>query len=72
MAIRLSGRWPGASRNRSGPPEEAERFRGYWRTWGDHLPLEIVVSPYRADSPLRERIESAVLNLLLSSQKTAR
>jgi hypothetical protein len=28
--------------------EEAERFRGYWRTWGDHLPLEIVQSPYRA------------------------
>jgi hypothetical protein len=28
--------------------EEAARFRGYWRTWGDHLPLEIVQSPYRA------------------------
>ncbi|HEV2981390.1 MAG TPA: APC family permease [Solirubrobacteraceae bacterium] len=27
---------------------EAERFRGYWRTWGDHLPLEVVVSPHRA------------------------
>jgi amino acid transporter len=26
---------------------EAERFRGYWHTWGDHLPLEVVVSPYR-------------------------
>ncbi|GGZ38278.1 amino acid permease [Streptomyces inusitatus] len=28
--------------------EEARRFRDYWTLWGDHLPLEIVVSPYRA------------------------
>ncbi|MEV7776952.1 APC family permease [Kitasatospora sp. NPDC088351] len=28
--------------------EEAERFRGYWRLWGDHLPLEVMLSPYRA------------------------
>ena len=28
--------------------DEAERFRGYWTTWGDHLPLEILESPYRA------------------------
>jgi amino acid transporter len=28
--------------------EESERFSGYWREWGDHLPLEILVSPYRA------------------------
>jgi hypothetical protein len=28
--------------------EEAERFREYWLTWGDHLPLEVVESPYRA------------------------
>jgi amino acid transporter len=28
--------------------EEAERFRDYWHAWGDHLPLEVVVSPYRA------------------------
>lgn len=27
---------------------EAERFRGYWNQWGNHLPLEIVVSPHRA------------------------
>lgn len=27
---------------------EAERFRGYWRAWGDRLPLEVVVSPHRA------------------------
>ncbi|MGW4028710.1 APC family permease [Streptomyces sp. NPDC004838] len=28
--------------------DEAHRFRGYWTLWGDHLPLEILVSPYRA------------------------
>jgi amino acid transporter len=39
--------------------EEAERFRHYWRTWGDHLPLEVVVSPYRAIvAPMINYIES--------------
>ena len=28
--------------------EEAKRFRSYWQEWGDHVPLEIVLSPYRA------------------------
>ncbi len=28
--------------------EEAERFQRSWKAWGDHLPLEVVVSPYRA------------------------
>ena len=28
--------------------DEAERFRRAWKIWGDHLPLEVVVSPYRA------------------------
>jgi hypothetical protein len=27
---------------------EAERFQRTWQAWGDHLPLEVVVSPYRA------------------------
>ncbi|MGH2967140.1 MAG: APC family permease, partial [Solirubrobacterales bacterium] len=27
---------------------EAARFRSYWAAWGDHLPLEVVDSPYRA------------------------
>ena len=27
---------------------EADRFLGYWRVWGDHLPLEVIVSPHRA------------------------
>ena len=39
--------------------EEGERFRSYWRTWGDHLPLEVVVSPYRAIvAPMVNYIES--------------
>ena len=28
--------------------EEAERFRHYWEVWGDHLPLQVMVSPHRA------------------------
>ena len=28
--------------------EEAERFQRSWHAWGDHLPLEVLVSPYRA------------------------
>jgi hypothetical protein len=28
--------------------DEADRFRGYWRQWGDHLPLEVIISPHRA------------------------
>ncbi len=28
--------------------DEAARFRGYRAAWGDHLPLEVVDSPYRA------------------------
>lgn len=28
--------------------EEARRFLGYWQAWGDHLPLEVIVSPHRA------------------------
>jgi len=28
--------------------EEAGRFLGYWQAWGDHLPLEVIVSPHRA------------------------
>ncbi len=39
--------------------EEADRFREYWRIWGDHLPLEVVVSPYRAIvAPTTNYIES--------------
>ena len=27
---------------------EAARFKDYWAAWGDHIPLEVVASPYRA------------------------
>jgi len=27
---------------------EANRFREYWLEWGDHLPLEVIISPHRA------------------------
>jgi amino acid transporter len=38
---------------------EAERFRDYWDIWGDHVPLEVVLSPYRAIvAPLIHYIES--------------
>jgi amino acid transporter len=31
--------------------EEADRFRAQWQAWGDHLRLEVVVSPYRLVIP---------------------
>jgi amino acid transporter len=39
--------------------DEAKRFLDYWGVWGDHLPLEVVVSPYRAVvAPMVNYIES--------------
>jgi amino acid transporter len=39
--------------------EEADRFRRYWQSWGDHLPLQIIASPYRATlAPLTNYIEA--------------
>jgi hypothetical protein len=38
---------------------EAARFHQYWRAWGDHLPLEVIVSPYRSTvAPLANYIEA--------------
>lgn len=38
---------------------EAERFRDQWLLWGDHLPLQELVSPYRAIiAPLVNYIEA--------------
>ncbi len=31
--------------------EEATRFRQYWSAWGNHVPLEVIESPYRAVIP---------------------
>ncbi|MFI5756260.1 APC family permease [Streptomyces sp. NPDC051569] len=39
--------------------EDAERFHDAWLLWGDHLPLRVVISPYRAIvAPLVSYIES--------------
>jgi amino acid transporter len=39
--------------------DEAKRFRRYWTAWGNHLPLEVLVSPYRATlAPLANYIEA--------------
>jgi amino acid transporter len=31
--------------------QEGDRFRQYWSAWGDHVPLEVIQSPYRAVVP---------------------
>jgi hypothetical protein len=39
--------------------DKAKRFRGYWAAWGDHVPLEVVDSPYRAlVAPLARYIDA--------------
>ena len=39
--------------------EEGKRFHRYWKVWGAYLPLEVVVSPYRATvAPLANYIEA--------------
>jgi amino acid transporter len=39
--------------------EEGKRFHRYWKVWGDYLPLEVVLSPYRATvAPLANYIEA--------------
>lgn len=48
LAYAASLRQPVLALHISPNAEEAERFRGYWSAWGDHLPLEVVISPYRA------------------------
>jgi amino acid transporter len=48
LAYAASLRVPALALHVSPTADEAERFRGYWTTWGDHLPLEVVESPFRA------------------------
>lgn len=43
--------------------EEADRFRAEWQAWGDHLRLEIVVSPYRAVIPALAAYLAAIHSL---------
>jgi amino acid transporter len=43
----------------SADEHEAARFHAYWQAWGDHLPLEVIVSPYRSTvAPLANYIEA--------------
>jgi amino acid transporter len=48
LAYAVSLSQPVLALHMSPTEEEADRFRRAWEAWGDHLPLEIVVSPYRA------------------------
>src|SRR5260370_7990074 len=58
LAYAASLQQPLLTRHLSPTAEEAERFRHYWHLWGDHLPLEVVISPYRAIvSPMVNYIE---------------
>jgi amino acid transporter len=43
----------------SADEHEAARFHAYWQAWGNHLPLEVIVSPYRSTvAPLANYIEA--------------
>ena len=48
LAYAASLRQPVLALHLSPAEEEAGRFRRYWQTWGDYLPLEVIVSPHRA------------------------
>ncbi|HYZ53819.1 MAG TPA: APC family permease [Streptosporangiaceae bacterium] len=48
LAYAASFRQPVLALHLSPTEDEAERFRHYWQTWGNHLPLEVIVSPHRA------------------------
>ena len=48
LAYAVSLAQPVLALHMSPTEEEAERFNRAWQAWGDHLPLEVVVSPYRS------------------------
>jgi amino acid transporter len=48
LAYAVSLAQPVLALHMSPTAEEAERFHRAWQAWGDHLPLEVVISPYRA------------------------
>jgi amino acid transporter len=48
LAYAASLRQPVLALHISPTEDDARRFREYWTDWGDHVPLEIVNSPYRA------------------------
>ncbi len=59
LAYAVSLRVPVLALHVSPSDNEAARFHTYWEAWGDHVPLEVVVSPYRATlEPLANYIEA--------------
>lgn len=59
LAYAASLRQPVLALHISASEEEARRFRAYWNLWGDHLPLKILLSPYRTIvAPLVNYIEA--------------
>ncbi|QVQ52185.1 hypothetical protein J4H86_26395 [Spiractinospora alimapuensis] len=59
LAYAASLRQPVLALHVSPSEEEARRFCDYWTQWGDHLPLEVLESPYRAVvAPLVHYIEA--------------
>ncbi|GHO52019.1 hypothetical protein [Ktedonobacter robiniae] len=48
LAYAASLQQPVLALHLSSPEEDAKRFHDYWHLWGDHLPLAVIVSPYRA------------------------
>ena len=48
LAYAVSLRRPLLAVHVSPDKDDAERFLAAWRAWGDHVPLEVVLSPYRA------------------------
>jgi len=48
LAYAASLRLPALAVHVSPSEEEGKRFHRYWKVWGAYLPLEVVVSPYRA------------------------
>jgi amino acid transporter len=48
LAYAASLRHPLLALHVSTDEEQGRRFEDEWRAWGDHLPLELVPSPYRA------------------------
>ncbi len=59
LAYAVSLRLPVLALHISPTRDEGQRFRDYWTIWGDHVPLEVVVSPYRAIvAPMINYVES--------------
>jgi amino acid transporter len=48
LAYAVSLQQPVLALHLSPTEDEAKRFINYWQTWGDHIPLQVVVSPHRA------------------------